>query len=165
MSSDNTEPRNGFISFLYALVVSFGAALAVDWYSTSQIEGVNISLIAAVIMLIIITYTFIRNGKNHIGESLKIALVLAGALVIIMVLDWTSKNITALTVPFFFLFIILIPINFSLWRKRYNITSVVMIIIAIVGWLAFFNAVPNLLPNENMTIIKYILLFKGIFNE
>jgi hypothetical protein len=151
-SGSYVEKRNGFVSFLYALVVSFGTAVAIDWYSANQIEGVNISLIAAIIALIIVVYVFIRNGKQHIGASLKIALVVAGALVIIVILDWFSKNVQDLgQPPFFMLLFVLIPINFTLCRNRNNFVSFIMLAIGIFGWLVFFG----IISGGNKTLMAF----------
>jgi len=159
--------RNGFVSFLYALVVSFGAALAVDWYSTAQIERPSLSIVALIITAAILIYTFVRNGKDNIRASMMFALVIIAALVIILVLDWVFKNITALTIPFFFLFVILIPINYTLWRDRNNFVSAIMIALCIIGGLTFSGVLATKLPvlsNENMTVFSQIASIKDIIS-
>jgi hypothetical protein len=164
------EPRNGFVSFLVGLAVGIGAAVACDWYAASDIEGVSMSLVAAIIAALMILNAFKENEwfkhRNKVVESLKYSLVIFAGLVIVVVMDWGLSMVDdKISFPFTIASILFISLGHIFWKRRWDFAFIVMLVVAVFGWLAFFGIIPD---NGSMTlksVQEFIQSFKDYMNE
>jgi tetratricopeptide (TPR) repeat protein len=84
---------------------------------------------------------------------------LAGGFGAALTVDWVFvKYVENFSPPFVIALAASVILTFHALRRRHNILFIVMLALSIPGWLALFGV----LPNDNLTIMTYISIFKSL---